>query len=232
MPVSLVMPCYNEAGVIEETVRTYYAEVIAKLQGSELTVVDDSSTDETPNILERLKKDLPELRVLKTPSNSGHGTALRLGYETTRNEWIFQVDSDNQFEAQDFWKLWQARSASPFVIGVRKNRKDPFHRLILSKIIRSANWVLFGIWLKDANCPFRLVKREVLMDLLSEIKPESLAPNLMIALLAKRKKIEMAEVTVTHRDRRTGKASLVSWRLLKFCTKGFFELLKMRFQKG
>ena len=221
------MPCYNEGEVIEEVIRTYYSEIIANIADSEFIVIDDCSTDNTNKILEGLKKELPELRVLKTPVNSGHGRAMRMGYEAAGKEWVFQLDSDNQFDVRDFRKLYGEKERFDFILGFREKRRDPAHRLVLSSIIRVANFFIFKTWIKDANSPFRLIKRELLLKLLESVGKEAVAPNIMISVLAKKKGIKMTEVPVTHRERKTGVVSIAHWKLIKLARKGFRELLRM-----
>lgn len=228
MSLSIIIPCYNEEEIIEKVVRSYYNQVIDKIRGAEIIVVNDCSTDRTAQILKDLKKKLPRLKVLKPPVNGGHGKAIRLGYEAAQKKYVFQVDGDNQFKPQDFWKLYQFKDDYDFILGARQNRSDPLYRLVLTRIIRFTNLFLFGVWIKDANCPFRLIKKEVLIDLLKPIDPEALAPNIKLAIIAKKKKFKIKEVPVFHRPRKTGKISIVSWKLIRFSLKGLTQLLELR----
>ncbi len=233
MLISVVMPCYNEEDIIEKVVRNYYEEISSCSEDLEFIVIDDSSSDHTRNILEKLKIELSKLRVLKTASNSGHGKAMRMGYESARGEFIFQVDSDNQFEIKDFQKLFALKDEFSFVLGFRKNRQDALHRKILTKIISIVDFILFGVWINDANCPFRLIKRETLNSLLKSIDNDAVAPNIMISILAKKKGIRMIEVPVRHYQRKSGVVSIANWRLVKFALKGLRQLIvfKARFNK-
>lgn len=228
MPVSIVMPCYNEGKTIEAVIRSYHDEVTSKIAGSELIAVDDCSTDGTYEILERLKNEIPELRVLKNPVNSGHGKSVRAGYEAAETEYVFQTDSDNQFKTCDFWKLYTLKNSHDFILGFRKVRHDPLPRLVLTRIIRIANAFFLGVWIKDANCPFRLMKKSVLDSLLANVDREALAPNIMLSVLAAKRGIRMAEVPVTHYERATGVSSIEKWKLLKFALKGFRQMLLFR----
>ena len=226
--VSIVAPCYNEEDVIEEVVRDCYDKIISKITDSELIIVDDLSSDGTPAILERLEKELPKLRVLKPNTNCGHGKAVRIGYEAATKDWIFQIDSDNQFETQDFWKLFEQRNKYSFILGNRTMRNDPSHRIFLAKIIRSVNRILFKVKINDVNCPFRLVKKEINDNLLLKIDSAALAPNIMIPILAKRRGVKIAEIPVAHHKRKTGNVTVANWKLISFCFKGFRQLLEFR----
>ncbi|OGW75516.1 MAG: hypothetical protein A2Z72_05760, partial [Omnitrophica bacterium RBG_13_46_9] len=182
----------------------------------------------TRDILEGLRGELPGLRVLKTEINSGHGRAIRMGYESAIKEYVFQVDSDNQFDPGDFRKLYELRDDYDFIVGLRKTRCDPAHRLILSKTIRLAIFLIFGVWIKDANCPFRLIKRKVLIELLEPIDKDALAPNIMVSILAKKKGVRMTEVPVAHYGRKTGSVSIIKWKLIRFALGGLRQLVVFR----
>ena len=87
MSVSIVMPCYNEEEIIESVVIDYCNEIIfSKVDDSEFIVIDDCSVDNTYKILERLKEKFSKLKVMKTSVNSGHGKAVRMGYENSQKE--------------------------------------------------------------------------------------------------------------------------------------------------
>jgi len=225
MSVSIVMACYNEEEIIETVVRDYHNQVIERIDNSEFIIIDDCSSDQTPYILAKLVNELPELKVLRTQVNLGHGKAIRMGYETAQKEWVFQVDSDNQFKAEDFWLLYKVINEYDFILGFRKNRQGPLVRLILTGLIRFVNFLLFRVWIKDANCPFRLIKRELLHETLECIDTEALAPNIMISILIKKKGMRMKEVPISHYERKTGVPSIKDYRLLKFGFKGFRQLL-------
>lgn len=231
MSISVVMPCYNEGEVIEKTIRDYYNEVIRKIDDSEFIVVDDCSKDNTHDILEGLRGELPKLKILKTPVNSGHGKTVRMGYETAKKDYVFQVDSDRQFEPKDFWKLYTLKDSYDFILGFRKRRHDPLSRLILTRIVRLLNLCLFGVWIKDCNCPFRIVKKEILDKFLNLIAKEAIAPNIMISILAKKKGIKMVEVPVAHYRRRANSVSLAHWKLIKYGLEGLVELAAFKKSK-
>lgn len=228
MSVSIVMPSYNEEEIIEKVIRNYYDEIILKIDDSEFIAVDDCSKDSTYNILTNLQTQLPKLKVLRTPVNSGHGKAIRMAYEIAKGDYVFQIDSDNQFVSKDFWKLYPLRVNYDFVLGFRKTRRDPMVRLFLSRVIRIVNFILFGVWIKDVNCPFRLIKKMVLEQLLIFIDTEALTPNIMLSILAKTKRIKMIEIPIIHYARKTGVVSLIDWKLIKFVLRGFKQLLILK----
>jgi len=206
--VTIVMPCYNEEEIIEAGVREWHGEVIAKLKGADLLVVDDCSTDQSGRILERLSTELPGVRWVRPERNGGHGRALRFGFQFILNDYVFQTDSDRQHVPAEFWKLWEVRDDYDFVFGVRKARADGTLRRLITRAMRIANLFIWGIWVSDANCPFKLMKRKALMVVLEKIPSDVFIPMVMVSLLSRKMGFRTTEVAVSHLPRKGGSQSL------------------------
>ncbi len=232
MSVSIVVPCYNEAAHIEKVVNDYYDEVLSKFDDGELIVVDDCSDDASAAILAALKPHRPKLRILKTPVRCGHGLAIRIGYEAAREDWVFQVDGDDVFDVKDFWKLYERRGHYDFVLGFRKRRTSPFERAALSVAVRLVNYVFWGAWIRDANCPFRLIRRDILCDLLSHMSRKTIATNIFMSILSWKNQIRMTEVGAAYHQQRGEKSSLTGLTLMKFSFAVFGQLLELRKTRG
>src|SRR2546426_2192 len=107
VPLTVVMPAYNEEGAIEEAVAEIRQHVLDAVKGSDLVVVNDGSRDKTGDILDRLAKQDDRVRVVHQ-ANGGHGRALRTGLDAARGEYIFLIDSDRQIPLDAFALVWQA----------------------------------------------------------------------------------------------------------------------------
>ncbi len=169
------MLVYNEEGIIEKTVHDYYSEIINRLLGSEMIIVNDCFTDDTPAILAKLESELEGVKVLKPDKNGGHGKALRLAYENASLSLVLHTDSDYQFEPKDFWRLYDEIEDNDMVIGYRAVRHDDLPCLIITNILRVSNLAIFGFGIRDANSPFRLIRKECLQECLKLIDPEAFA---------------------------------------------------------
>ncbi len=222
------MPVYNEEEILEKTVREHYSEIIEAIPGSEFIIVDDCSTDDSPVILKRLEKELPGIKVLRPEQNGGHGKALRLAFENASRDLIFHTDSDYQNNPKDFWKLYAEIDNYDLIIGYRSSRHDPIHRLMITRIVRLVSLVSFGSYIKDANSPFKLIKKECLTDCLASIDPEAFAPSILLALTAKWKGYRLLELPVEHFERKTGKVSIANWKIIKACLISFSDTIKLR----
>ncbi|HYP09124.1 MAG TPA: glycosyltransferase family 2 protein [Bryobacteraceae bacterium] len=217
--ISIVMPAYNEAEIIETSVREWHQEVVSRIVGSELIVVNDCSTDATGEILARLAGELPGLRPVTPDRNAGHGQALLYGYRLATQPWVFQTDSDRQHVPAEFWSLWELRESRDFVFGARNARADGLTRACISTVMRLLNYALWRTWIRDANCPFKLMRREALERVLARVPKDTFIPMVMVSVLARTMGFRVAEVAVTHVPRRGGTQSLAG--LGKWCRVGF-----------
>jgi len=227
--VSIVMPAYNEEEIIEQTVREWYGEVISRIPGSELMVVNDCSKDMTGEVLARLCQEFPALRPLTPERNGGHGRALRYGFDQVTQDWVFQTDSDQQHIPSDFWRVWKERETSDFVLGVRSSRADGRVRVFITTVMRLANFVVWGMWIRDANCPFKLMRRQAMEKVLGRIPRDSFIPMVMVSILCRKMKYRVTQVAVQHLPRRGGEQSLSGlWKWIKVGSRCLRQLLALR----
>ena len=177
-------------------------------------MVDDCSTDNTGTILRTLETELPGVRHVLLTSNSGHGRALRAGLECATQPYVFQTDSDRQHLPSDFWALWDLRNEHDFVFGVRRRRADGAVRIVITSLMRLVNLGIWGIWLQDANCPFKLMRREALAKVMGRIPRDCFIPMVLVSILARKMQFRVAEAPVNHFPRKGGTQSLkglVKW---------------------
>ncbi len=231
LPCVLVMPAYNEAACIAQQIAAWNTVLRSHFNDDyAILVMDDGSRDETPQILDALQS--PNVLVRHQP-NQGHGAAIRTLYNeaiTMNCEYIFQTDSDNQFNTEDFALLWQQRARSRFILGYRHNRDDPMHRLIISWATTRILRIAFAISAPDSNTPFRLMRADFLKQLLAIIPANVFAPNIFLTIAALRLREPVLSIPVAHQPRTTGKPSIVSWNLARATLRSLAELLRYRFQ--
>lgn len=224
IPLSVVMPAYNEEGAIAEAVEEVRQQVLEKVTGSEFIVVDDGSKDRTGQILDALAVTEPRLRVVHQ-LNAGHGAALRHGLELARGEYVFLLDSDRQIPLGAFPSLWQAAQGHDAALGIRWPRHDPGIRLALSRFVRFLLSVFFRARLRDGNAPCKIVRRSVWLEARKFIPEGTITPSLFLAVFMARRGYDFVEQPVPHRERATGVVSIRRWKLFKTCVRAFRQLL-------
>jgi glycosyltransferase involved in cell wall biosynthesis len=190
-------------------------------------VVNDGSRDGTGKILDQLAVVDTRIRVVHQ-QNGGHGRALRTGLDAAQGTFVFLLDSDRQIPLEHFQALWDAALKGDGAFGVRRVRGDAWTRRVLTRLVRWALRLLLGVTLADSNVPFKVLRRSVWLSARDLIPEETLAPSLFLAVYAQKRGLNVATLPVSHVGRQTGVVSIRKWKLLKFCTKAFLQLLAFR----
>ncbi|WP_266366281.1 glycosyltransferase family 2 protein [Tellurirhabdus rosea] len=234
LKLSIVMPAYNEEECIHIVVASWIDLLNRQFpaQNTRLIVVNDGSKDRTGAILDSLKPQYPDkLEVVHQP-NGGHGNAVVNGYRRAvamESEYVFQTDSDDQFITDDFAKLWEKRHQSKFILGYREERYDALARLVITRILRMSLFFIYGTYIKDSNIPFRLIEGNYLRALLAQLpSPPPFAPNIFLAVMARKAGQNTFDLPIVHKERQTGTVSILKWKLLKVCMQSFRELARFR----
>jgi len=123
--VSVVAPMHNE----EQCAREFCTRVDAVLSGLgisyEIIIVDDGSSDGTPDILDQLLSELPRLRVATLSRNSGQTAALDAGISISRGRWVVVMDSDLQHLPEEIPLLLEVMEKGyDLVSGARTGRRE------------------------------------------------------------------------------------------------------------
>ena len=83
--------------------------------------------------------------------------------------------------------------------------------------------IFHGVLVKDANTPFRLIKKSFLAENINKIE-NSIIPNVLISIIAAKDK-SLKFISVDHKERQTGEVSIKKWKLLYFCLKSLNEII-------
>ena len=240
--VAVAIPAYNESEGIGE----FLAEIDAALSPHAdltLVVVDDVSTDDTVAAVEAVMPTLQAKVLLSSmPHNSGHGPACLEAYRRaldTGAEFVIGVDGDGQFLGSDLRRVFVLlEDGGDGVCGVRRFRYDPWFRMLMTRVLRVYIAATFGVPTRDANCPLRGYRAELLDELLQWIPADSRVPNVHLAILAARRGATLVEVDVNHRVRRGTASSGTMWsstarwgvakRLINFSGQALLESRRFR----
>jgi glycosyltransferase involved in cell wall biosynthesis len=203
--ISVVLLVYNEALIIEHTVRNYFDELDGKVP-FEMIVAEDGSTDDTKTVVRRLGRELP-LRVYTQVERKGYLNAVKDALRLAERDWVFLVDSDYQFAAIDFWRLVPKMATHDVVLGIKKPRRDPFYRIVLSWGLNFLLRRLFHLPYRDMDTGFRLLRRETVADIGPKVRHFAFftAEFVVRCQLAG---YQIAEVPVIHYSRKEGATNI------------------------
>ena len=223
--ISIVIPVYNEA----KNITQLYEEItkaMASLERSfEIIFIDDGSTDGTFDALGDIYKKAEEAGInlvcIQLEHNTGKSAGLQTGFKEAKGDIILTMDGDLQDDPNEIHKFIEKMDEGhDLVSGWKFKRRDPFTKILPSKIFNIITSWLTGIKIHDFNCCFKAYRREVIkrLDIYGDLYR-------FIPALVFHKGFRITEIKVNHRSRIHGKSKYGSRRFFQ----GFFDLLTIIF---
>ena len=224
--LSVFLPCYNEEANLEKTYKNVKGNLERNVSRHEIIIVDDGSRDKTGEIADRIAKKDRSVKVIHHRPNRGYGAAFKSGLYSARYRFISFTDADGQFNFQDIYKLidTQKKTKADLVIGYYLGRKVPFYRKWGSSVWQLAVFLLFGLKVKDIDCGFKLIKKEVVAKIppLEAERGPFISSEFLIK--AKAQGFKIVEVGVRHYARQEGEATGAN---LNVILSGLTDLLRL-----
>jgi glycosyltransferase involved in cell wall biosynthesis len=219
--LSVVVPALNEADSLPELVERIAAG--AKVAGvtHEVWIIDDGSTDDTSEVIDRLRQDHPELHAIEFTRNYGKAAALSAGFEAADGRFVITMDADLQDDPAEIPELLAKLNAGwDLVSGWKQSRRDSFIKNNTSKIFNGVTSKAVGLKLHDYNCGLKAYRREVCeaVRLYGEM-------HRYIPAQAHLQGFRVTEIPVQHHRRKHGVTKYGSNRFLN----GFLDLLTLMF---
>lgn len=184
--VTCVIPVYNEAGAVAETLRGVAGVLGESRRPWEIIMVDDGSTDGSA---EAARESGEAVRVIRHDRNRGYGAAIKTGSRHAEHDWVLILDADGTYPADEIRPLLRTLEEDPeaeMIVGQRNQTREtdgPF-RLLGKKILVSLANFLSGHHIPDLNSGLRLMRRRSLARYAS-LLPDgfSLTTSITLALL-------------------------------------------------
>jgi len=218
--VSVIIPAYNEEGVIEENlnqVSEFLYRYLDPEKTFEIVVVDDGSSDATGEVIDRLAAEREYLIALHHGHNQGRGRGLRTGFGKASGQFIFTLDADLSYAPDHIAKLLPPleKGQADVVLASAYHPQGrvsnvPFRRALTSRLGNRLLSLSLGGELKTVTCLVRGYTRDVIESLMlfsddKEIHLEIIQKARMLGF----KIIEVpAELKWRSTNRTSGKKSL------------------------
>lgn len=214
MSISVVYPAYNEAAIIDKTIRRSVAALRAQFDAFEIILINDGSTDDTGARADALAVEFPQLVVIHQ-ANTGVGGALYRGLLRVRHDWVVHNGMDYPFDLEDLRKMTPfLRDHDVVVAGRTGYASYTAFRWLVSKINRVLLHTLFKVPATDCNF-VQLYRREVIESCLPQSRAAGfIVPEMLIRALSLGYRI--VELPIYYHGRETGASILgkpkVLWR--------------------
>jgi dolichyl-phosphate beta-glucosyltransferase len=228
--LSLVIPAYNEASRLPETLPEVAAWMADRAPDGELLLIDDGSSDATFEVARQLAAQLPvRFQAVRLARNRGKGYALKTGFALARGEKILFSDADFSVPlryAEAF--LAALDDGADLVIGSRKTAgaeivvAQPWLRQSLGKVFTWLTRTLV-VRVSDVTCGFKAFQGDVGRDLFARLRNEDWSFDAEILYLAQQRGHRLRELPVEWHDHADTKV-----RVVGAAFDAFFGLLRVR----
>lgn len=213
--ISLIVPAHNEEGNLErlvEHIRTILEDFKHDIR---IILVDDNSTDRTPEICDRLAEQYPEVDVIHRHNNPGFGNAIKDGLRYTDGDILIPFMGDLSDDPADIPKLVQAiESGYDVAYGsrfIKGGAVDGYPRLklIYNRAYNNLIRLLFGVGSRDTTNAFTAYRREVIDEIeIDSLQSTSFDLTAELPLRAHILGFRSTEVPVSWRSREEGVSDL------------------------
>jgi dolichyl-phosphate beta-glucosyltransferase len=167
--LAVVIPAYNESHRLPGTLAAIRPYLDSRFATYEVIVVDDGSSDGTPEIVEDLRKAWPNLILLRQPRNMGKGAAVRRGCLAASCDVILFMDADLATPIEEFDSMLPVFSRGEYkaVVGVRtyQELESKWRRVVGLVLQLMAHVIVFEKAVIDSQCGFKSFSREACRDL-------------------------------------------------------------------
>lgn len=228
MNLAIVIPVYNEKNSIERLIRDLHHILNHEKITHTYYIINDGSTDGSEEIMKNLQSSIPGITLI-SGKNCGHGPSLLKGYHLALNhEWVFQLDSDYQYNLSTLIELWKARENYDFLVGIRKGRVASISRNLITAVSNSIVFLLYGRGLKDVNTPYRLLRSKLLAKALKTIDSDKFAPNILISAYFIKNKLRIYSLPTELKTDATLRKSKMNKSIFKGSIKSVLDLMIYR----
>lgn len=228
MKLSIVIPCYNEAGTIRQIVDAVRASQVAD---KEIIVVDDCSSDGTREILKRDIEPLVD-RVIYHDRNQGKGAALRTGFAAATGGAVVVQDADLEYDPKEYPKLLQPilEDRADVVFGSRfmggeAHRVVYFWHMLGNRFLTLLSNACTNINLTDMETCYKMFRREVLQKIKIEENRFGFEPEIT-AKVAALEGCRIFEVGISYYGRTYAEGKKIGW---KDGVRAIYAILKYNF---
>ena len=206
MKLSVIIPAYNEAGTIEETLARVRSGDIEK----EIIVVDDYSTDGTREILQKHC----DFKLVLHDRNMGKGMAIRSALKHVEGDIVIIQDADLEYDPQDFHAMIEpiVSGKAGVVYGSRFLEGKPIMRranYIANRVLAIAASILFNARITDEATCYKAFRADLITNLPLTCRRFEFCPEVTAKLL--RRGVKIVEIPIHYTVRTVAQGKKIGW---------------------
>ena len=205
--LTVVIPTYNEAHRVQQTLERVTAYLATRAYRWELLIADDGSTDHTVFIAHAVAEQWPQMRILTAERNRGKGAAIRRGMLAARGVYTLFSDADLSTPIEEIERfLPHLRNGCDVVIGSRAMpdsriiTRQPVQRWVMGHAFHALTRQLALPSIRDSQCGFKVFRTAAARHIFSQLTVERFACDVEVLLLAEALGYHTKELGVTWAD--------------------------------
>lgn len=217
--LSLIVPCYNEERTIEDCIENILKFAQGQDFSIEVIVVDDSSTDNSWQILEKIVQQYSEIRILKHEKNRGKGAALRTGFIHATGDFVGIQDADTEYDPRDYLTMLKPLldGKADVVYGSRYLRPDTrrvlyFWHTWMNKTLTSVSNMFTNLDITDMETCYKLFHREVIQKIAPQLKEERFGFEPEVTARIAEAQCRVYECAISYNPRTYEEGKKIGWK--------------------
>ena len=220
--ISLMFPLYKDKSTVELMI-TKSSAVLKKLNSKyEIIIVDDGCPQNSGKLAKKIAKRFSNIKIFFHKKNLGYGAALKTGLKKCKNDWIFMIDGDAEYDVDDLFRLLRVSKNYDLVITYRYKKKYTTYRIIISWVYNAVLRLIFNIKFKDISSGSRLVSRKLIRHI--KLKSNSPFVGAELAIKAKLAGYKVGEIGIHTFPRTFGTGASVSLKNILLTLKDMIVL--------
>lgn len=204
--ISIVIPMYNEEQSAENVIRSLNSKLNQISNKFEIIIVESGSVDNTKKIVQNLSMGYKNIRLISQKTKEGLGSAIRLGFDNSRGDFIFYMDGDEPFDIDELEKALPLIKDCDAVIGYKIGARESFERWFISKCYNLLINTIFGLKAKDVNFSFKLIRKRVINAI--SLKSKGFFIDAEILIEMKNKCFKFKEIGIKYKYREKGESTV------------------------
>jgi glycosyltransferase involved in cell wall biosynthesis len=211
--LAVVIPVFNEAATLTEVIKAVASQPLVR----EIIIVDDASKDGTWDVLQRLAKSMPSVRLFQHPVNQGKGAALRTGFAQVTAPLAIVQDADLEYDPADYGALCKPilSGKADVVIGSRflgagAHRVLYYWHSVGNRFLTTLSNMATNINLSDMETGYKVFRREIIQGLRIEENRFGFEPEIVAKV--SQLNVRIYEVPISYYGRTYAEGKKIGWR--------------------